>query len=100
MFVFAGATSYDFENFGPCKDDNGAVEDFKLLKGPDFKSRLHGFPNASGPKQCPPSQTPPAWRSVQHDVTHRDSELAKIIFTVGIRVNQVDQHKLVLVVGT
>jgi hypothetical protein len=56
IFVFAGATSYDFENFGPSekypKDDKEAKEaytSFKLAKGPDFKSRLHATLNVLGP---------------------------------------------------
>lgn len=51
IFVLAGATSYDFDNFGPCEKDNKGIENFKLLKGPDFKSRLHGFLNVLGPNQ-------------------------------------------------
>ena len=51
IFVLAGATSYDFDNFGPCRDDHKGMENFKLLKGPDFKSRLHGFLNVLGPNQ-------------------------------------------------
>ena len=56
IFVFAGATSYDFEHFGPSekypKDDTEAKEaytSFKLAKGPDFKSRLHATLNVLGP---------------------------------------------------
>jgi hypothetical protein len=60
VFVFAGATSSTFEDFGPPetppsdkKEDRDrhrlAVESFRLKKGPDFKSRLHGFLNVLGP---------------------------------------------------
>lgn len=60
VFVFAGATSYTCEDFGPpasARSDSEvdrerhrlAVERFRLLKGPDFKSRLHGFLNVLGP---------------------------------------------------
>ena len=60
VFVFAGATSYTCEDFGPPavppsdkeKDRERhrlAVDSFRLRKGPDFKSRLHGFLNVLGP---------------------------------------------------
>jgi len=60
IFVFAGATSFTYENFGPPKAPRSAkVEDgrehrqseaeFKLKKGPDFVSRLHGYLNVLGP---------------------------------------------------
>ncbi len=65
IFVFAGATSYDLQNFGPPEkpwltDERGLAEhklaatDFRLKKGPDFKSRLHGNLNVLGPnrRQC------------------------------------------------
>lgn len=60
VFVFAGATSYTCEDFGPpdsaLSDTETererhrlAVARFRLKKGPDFKSRLHGFLNVLGP---------------------------------------------------
>lgn len=59
VFVFAGATSYTFEHFGPAdprspdtedqREHRRAHADFVLKKGPDFKSRLHGFVNVLGP---------------------------------------------------
>ncbi len=60
VFVFAGATSYTCENFGPPErpaSDNPAdraqhraqIASFRLKKGPDFKSRLHGFLDVFGP---------------------------------------------------
>jgi len=58
IFVFAGSTSYDMESFGP-KEPDSSVEnnpdaiknwaEFKLLKGPDFISRIHGSLNVLGP---------------------------------------------------
>jgi hypothetical protein len=57
IFVFAGATSYDIENFGPQRqrgkneDAGKAWDEFKLRKGPDFKSRLHGYVNVLGPNR-------------------------------------------------
>jgi len=60
VFVFAGATSYTCENFGPperpasdspadCERHRAQIASFRLKKGPDFKSRLHGFLNVFGP---------------------------------------------------
>lgn len=52
IFVFAGGTSNDFQHFGPA--DTATAEDqrkWKLLKGPDFKSRLHGTLDILGPNQ-------------------------------------------------
>ncbi|MEI8383234.1 MAG: AAA family ATPase [Planctomycetota bacterium] len=74
IFVFAGATSWDFEHLGPAPDpanetetaelkrlteDNSAfVEarqkgqaEFRLKKGPDFVSRLSGHINVLGPNR-------------------------------------------------
>jgi len=65
IFVFAGATCYDLQSFGPpqkpdaqnkesLKEHKQAATDFRLKKGPDFKSRLHGNLNVLGPnrRQC------------------------------------------------
>ncbi|RPH87159.1 MAG: ATP-binding protein, partial [Deltaproteobacteria bacterium] len=73
IFVFAGATSWDFEHFGPCpqppkdsvdwksrqdfykdnkevqKQDEALEADFRLKKGPDFMSRLDGHIDVLGP---------------------------------------------------
>jgi len=70
VFVFAGGTSYDFANFSPREEArpkaSGAASDdvaggaetgltkfekFKLVKGPDFVSRLNGYLNVAGPNQ-------------------------------------------------
>lgn len=58
IFVFAGGTSCDMEHFGPVEPAEGAGketleawEKFKLLKGPDFMSRLHGSLNVLGPNR-------------------------------------------------
>ncbi len=51
IFVFAGATSFDMENFGPPPSDAEAFADFRLKKGPDFASRLHGYLNVLGPNR-------------------------------------------------
>ena len=60
IFVFAGATTYTYENFGPpehpvsdspddVKAHRAATDAFVLKKGPDFRSRLHGTLNVLGP---------------------------------------------------
>lgn len=72
IFVFAGATSYDLTSFGPpekpwsqkeeaLKEHKQATTDFRLKKGPDFKSRLHGNLNVLGPnrRQCFHPANPP-----------------------------------------
>jgi RyR domain len=51
IFVFAGATSYDMEHFGPRKGQVQKEEEFKLRKGPDFISRLNGYLNVLGPNR-------------------------------------------------
>jgi hypothetical protein len=74
VFIFAGGTSYDFHHFGhaepmkPVFSDDADIEvyklkvaeynekyrkyeNFKLKKGPDFKSRLSGHLNIMGPNQ-------------------------------------------------
>lgn len=56
IFVFAGGTSPTFETFGPPKAIGTAPEtevqrQFRLAKGPDFKSRIDAFLNVLGPNQ-------------------------------------------------
>lgn len=51
VFIFAGGTSYTYEEFGPQSDDRDAWRSFKLRKGPDFHSRLDAFYNVLGPNQ-------------------------------------------------
>jgi len=77
VFIFAGGTSNDFQHFGyepPVKPNRPGFsneteieiykldqaeyqekfrkfENFKLKKGPDFKSRLNGYLNIMGPNQ-------------------------------------------------
>lgn len=48
VFIFAGGTADTFEGFGPKKEDP-TFDQFKLAKGPDFKSRLDGYLNVLGP---------------------------------------------------
>lgn len=59
VFVFAGGTSYNFAHFGPQPGTAGAG-DFKLKKGPDFKSRLSGYLDVLGPNPRPRPDTDPA----------------------------------------
>jgi hypothetical protein len=50
IMIFAGATSYKMEYFGFDKEtEKEQYEYFKLKKGPDFKSRINGFLNVTGP---------------------------------------------------
>ena len=68
IFVFAGATSWDFQHFGPSPDPANDFEraldtderqavrkeaqtEFRLKKGPDFISRLNGHINVLGPNR-------------------------------------------------
>ena len=51
VFVFAGGTSFDMENFGPSRKDKEGIRQFKLKKGPDFVSRLNGYLNVLGPNR-------------------------------------------------
>jgi hypothetical protein len=57
IFIFAGGTSSTFENFDPGNNRSGSkekkqkVENFVLVKGPDFISRIHGYLNVCGPNQ-------------------------------------------------
>lgn len=65
ILVFAGGTSWTFETFGPPTPesastvDDGPHRDFRLAKGPDFKSRFDGYINVSGPNRrfAAPSRT-------------------------------------------
>jgi hypothetical protein len=77
IFIFAGGTSSTLEKFGvsepsrPTEEELSKLDfdarrnrveqyekdlksyhDFRLLKGPDFLSRLHGFLNVLGPNPC------------------------------------------------
>lgn len=52
VFVFAGGTSWTFEEFGPAQD--APEEDkqaFRNSKGPDFHSRLDAYYDVTGPNQ-------------------------------------------------
>jgi hypothetical protein len=49
IFVFAGGTSYTMEDFTPPEENKEAAAKFKLVKGPDFVSRLNGYLNVLGP---------------------------------------------------
>lgn len=56
VFVFAGATSPTFGEFGPPPGRSGpeaekARRDFRLRKGPDFQSRLDAYYDVAGPNR-------------------------------------------------
>jgi hypothetical protein len=49
IFVFAGGTAETFDAFGKCKDTGPKSEDaWKLVKEPDFISRLRGYLDIKG----------------------------------------------------
>ena len=69
VFVFAGATSYDAQNFGPRKSDVKAWNDFALRKGPDFVSRINGSLNVLGPNRRQRMREDGAgWADDPHDI--------------------------------
>ncbi len=51
IMVFAGGTSYKMEQFGAFDKikESEKITDFRLKKGPDFISRIHGYINILGP---------------------------------------------------
>lgn len=50
IFVFAGGTKETFEAFDRSADKNDTTRNnFRMVKGPDFVSRLRGFVNIKGP---------------------------------------------------
>jgi hypothetical protein len=49
IFIFAGGTSYTMQDFAPADPGSEAARKFKLVKGPDFVSRLNGYLNVLGP---------------------------------------------------
>jgi hypothetical protein len=50
IFIFAGGTSWTFDSFGEFTDTD-AEDHFRLAKGPDFRSRLDGSYDVTGPNQ-------------------------------------------------
>lgn len=58
VFVFAGATSATFEAFGPKPGNDDDEKQFRLAKGPDFKSRLDASLNVLGPNPAEPDVKP------------------------------------------
>ena len=65
IFVFAGATSWSFETFGPptpLRDadavEREAYDKFRLAKGPDFMSRLDAYLDVVGPNRRQVSPPP------------------------------------------
>ncbi|MBN2000491.1 AAA family ATPase [candidate division KSB1 bacterium] len=57
IFVFAGGTSCDMAGFGPLPENEEEWKQFKLKKGPDFKSRLSVYLNELGPNPREKSRT-------------------------------------------
>ena len=72
VMVFAGATSYKMETFGvfdKVREDEMA-EDFKLKKGPDFISRIHGYINIPGPNPAIVQHHDGTWATDPDDVCY------------------------------
>ena len=56
IFIFAGGTCNNFEKFNKTNHREKKVrDDFRMLKGPDFVSRLRGYVNIKGPNPVLPS---------------------------------------------
>ncbi len=53
VFVFAGGTASSFKQFQP--SDEEQAHEFKVVKGPDFVSRLRGTLNVKGPNPTAPT---------------------------------------------
>ncbi|HWW77800.1 MAG TPA: AAA family ATPase [Pyrinomonadaceae bacterium] len=49
IFIFAGGTHFNFEEFDKSEAADDAGKKFRSLKGPDFVSRLRGYINIKGP---------------------------------------------------
>jgi len=77
IFVFAGGTSHSLEYFGPPEpapdavpnsDEVKAWNQFKLDKGPDFLSRIHGSLNVLGPNRRRDPKSTQTGPGNQHEV--------------------------------
>jgi hypothetical protein len=73
VFIFAGGTSYDMYNFGPKIENEKEFKEFKLKKGPDFKSRLSGYLNVLGPNRR---------QLFDPDKKKRDDDLSDICYPI------------------
>jgi len=100
VFVFAGATSYDMQSFGSCPKDAKGCEKFKLLKGPDFKSRLSGFLNVLGPNRrliCRWEEGPqgshwPQWTDDPRDVCYPVRRALLLRSLLGLTKDRADER--------
>jgi hypothetical protein len=89
IFVFAGGTSFDMENFGPKETDEKKWNEFKLKKGPDFKSRLSGYLNVLGPnrrQKYDPKQN--KWIDDQEDICYPVRRALLIRAMLGLKDNE------------
>jgi len=110
VFVFAGATSYDMENFGPRKSDTQAYRQFVLRKGPDFISRISGYLNVLGPNRrqnliVPRDQDSPetgGWVDDESDVCFpvRRALILRTLLGVGDRRLDIDRGLLAALLET
>jgi hypothetical protein len=70
IFVFAGGTCATFGEFDRSASAGPRAEPFKLVKGPDFISRLRGYVNIKGPNPVARSDAGSSARSPERDVAH------------------------------
>jgi hypothetical protein len=90
VFVFAGGTSYDWENFSPSEEhERERYDKFKFAKGPDFASRLRGYLNVLGPnrrqKRALPSKK---WEDDPSDLCFPIRRAFLIRSALGVRENE------------
>jgi hypothetical protein len=72
IMVFAGATSHKMETFGVFDEVREAdkADDFRLKKGPDFISRIHGYINVLGPNPSVVKHSGGKWGTDLNDVCY------------------------------
>jgi hypothetical protein len=94
VFVFAGATSYTYKNFGPPNSaDEKAHNDFILKKGPDFISRLQGYLDVLGPN---PRQkwVGSSWEDDQEDRCFPVRRAILLRSLLGLMDDKHEKHRL------
>jgi hypothetical protein len=89
IFIFAGGTSCDFEHFGPSPGNAKAQKDFKGLKGPDFKSRIHNSLSVLGPNPAPKyDETLDIWGEDPQDICFPIRRALLIRSILGLKKNE------------
>ncbi len=81
VFIFAGATSHTFKDFGPAPADPNGWKKFVLGKGPDFHSRIDAYYDVLGPnpRLSSNTKTPAAGGSQRIDSADRCYPLRRAI---------------------